>query len=109
MAVTEALLHRRLLRRHRRGLSLTREGRSWLEAQGVTVPEPEAGVSDFTTACPDWTEERSLLGGPVGEALIAHWLQRGWLRKVPQGRTLRLTPLGERALAQQLGVALPMP
>ncbi|PTL76889.1 helix-turn-helix transcriptional regulator [Vitiosangium sp. GDMCC 1.1324] len=106
VAVTEALLQRGLLRRRQRGFSLTSAGRTWMEALGVAVHEARENPGDFAAACPDWTEECSHLGGRVGEALTSRLLELGWLEKVPRGRTLRLTPQGERGLARELGIAL---
>ncbi|WNG19202.1 ArsR/SmtB family transcription factor [Cystobacter fuscus] len=105
VAVTEALLQRGFLRRRPHGYALTSAGRTWMETLGVTVHEERADTVDFATACPDWTEECSHLGGRVAEALTSRLLELGWFKKVPRVRTLRLTSLGEQGLARELGIA----
>ncbi|MFY0579179.1 ArsR/SmtB family transcription factor [Cystobacter fuscus] len=107
VAVTEALLRRDFLRRRPHGYALTSAGRTWMETLGVAVHAERAEAGDFATACPDWTEECSHLGGHVAEALTSRLLELGWFKKVPRVRTLRLTPLGARGPARELGIAEP--
>ncbi|WNG46854.1 winged helix-turn-helix transcriptional regulator [Archangium minus] len=104
VAVTEALLQRGFLRRRQRGFALTSAGQAWMETLGIAVHEARPNASDFATACPDWTEERSHLGGCVGEALTSRLLELGWFKKIPRGRTLRLTAHGAVGLAKELGI-----
>lgn len=44
-------------------------------------------------ACQDWTERRPHLAGALGAAILAAMLDRGWVKRRPDGRALNLTPL----------------
>jgi DNA-binding transcriptional ArsR family regulator len=41
--------------------------------------------------CTDWTERRPHLAGALGAALLTAMLDRGWLRRRPDGRALNVT------------------
>jgi DNA-binding transcriptional ArsR family regulator len=49
--------------------------------------------------CLDWSERRDHLAGPLASALLAHFIERGWLRRRPGERALAATPTGRQALA----------
>jgi DNA-binding transcriptional ArsR family regulator len=49
--------------------------------------------------CLDWSERRDHLAGPLGNALLDHFISRGWLRRREGERALAATPTGRRALA----------
>ncbi|MEV7601987.1 metalloregulator ArsR/SmtB family transcription factor [Kitasatospora sp. NPDC089797] len=54
--------------------------------------------------CLDWTEQRHHLAGRLGAELFDAFTAAGWVTRAPRGRALRLTPVGERALAGRLGL-----
>jgi hypothetical protein len=56
--------------------------------------------------CLDWSERRPHLGGLVGAAICAHGMQHGWTRRLDGTRAVLITPNGERALREALGVEL---
>ena len=45
-------------------------------------------------ACTDWTERRPHVAGALGAALLSSMLERGWLRRRPDGRALNVTAAG---------------
>jgi DNA-binding transcriptional ArsR family regulator len=49
--------------------------------------------------CLDWSERRDHLAGKLASALLAHFIDRGWLRRISGERALELTPPGRQALA----------
>jgi DNA-binding transcriptional ArsR family regulator len=49
--------------------------------------------------CLDWSERRDHLAGPLGTALLDHFVERSWLRRHDGERALDTTPTGRRALA----------
>jgi DNA-binding transcriptional ArsR family regulator len=95
------------MRRERRleacadGFELTAEGRRWLSAMGVRIPEPAPGRR-FAYACLDWSERRDHLAGALADALLLHFVDRGWLRR-GSDRVVDVTPRGQVQLAAQLG------
>jgi DNA-binding transcriptional ArsR family regulator len=49
--------------------------------------------------CLDWSERRDHLAGPLGTALLDHFVGRGWLRRHDGERSLDTTPTGQRMLS----------
>ncbi|MFJ2862619.1 ArsR/SmtB family transcription factor [Kitasatospora sp. NPDC087314] len=107
VAVADALLARGLLTDDA-GLAVTGRGRAWLTAQAIELPEQAGcrGGRPVVRSCLDWTERRSHLGGALGAALCRTALDRAWVERVGSGRALRVTPAGDRALRELLGVEL---
>jgi hypothetical protein len=49
----------------------------------------------------DWSERRDHLAGQLADALLAHCIAQGWLRREP-GRAVTVTPLGRQQLLPRL-------
>lgn len=82
------------------GFALTEAGERWLQALDLVPPQP--GRRRYAYACLDWSERRDHLAGQLAEAVLAHCLERGWLR-AEEGRALSLTPPGVQRLLPHLG------
>jgi DNA-binding transcriptional ArsR family regulator len=54
--------------------------------------------------CLDWGERRMHLAGRLGTLLCSHSLEMGWLLQKPETRALTLTPRGEIAFRDWLGI-----
>jgi DNA-binding transcriptional ArsR family regulator len=54
--------------------------------------------------CLDWTEQRHHLAGRLGADLLAAFTTAGWVTRTPRQRTVRLTPAGEQAITNHLGL-----
>ncbi|MFF1902367.1 ArsR/SmtB family transcription factor [Kitasatospora sp. NPDC058218] len=107
VAVTEAVLARGLVTDDA-GLAVTAQGREWLAGLGVELPARagSSGGRPLVRSCLDWTERRSHLGGVFGAELCRTALDRAWVARIGSGRALRVTPDGDRALRELLGMAL---
>jgi DNA-binding transcriptional ArsR family regulator len=103
VALFDSMLHERRLSACAQGFELTAEGRSWLTAIGMNVPEPKPGRR-FAYACLDWSERHDHLAGSLADAFLAHFVDRGWLRRGAD-RVVELTPRGQTDLLSQLGQA----
>ncbi len=104
--VCEALVERDLIRPEADKLyAVTDEGRAWFEDLGVDVGALRSprGVA---RQCLDWTERRHHLAGPLGVRMLEAMTARGWFVLEAQGRAVRVTAAGERALRERLGVGL---
>ncbi|MDY0811678.1 winged helix-turn-helix domain-containing protein [Kitasatospora purpeofusca] len=90
------------------GPALTARGRAWLTDLGAELPPRagRAGARPVVRTCLDWTERRNHLGGAFGALLCRTALDRSWVERIGSGRALRVTPDGERALRELLGVEL---
>ncbi|MER6144565.1 winged helix-turn-helix domain-containing protein [Streptomyces sparsogenes] len=102
MAVTDAMVERRLLRTD--GVfELTDAGLEWCARVGIDLAD--GGRRPTVSSCLDWTERRRHLGGVAGARLCALSLRRGWVaRRDEGGRALRVTDAGERAFGELLGI-----
>ena len=106
VAITEALIERRLLLWRDQAFALPPSGRRWFERIGVDVGALERGRRPLLRGCLDWTERREHLGGALGAALTSDLLERDWIRRERGGRTLFVTREGRSGLARTLGVRL---
>ncbi|MFJ9819801.1 ArsR/SmtB family transcription factor [Streptomyces sp. NPDC101151] len=101
IAVTDALTERGLLRQDT-GFALTDAGLEWFGSAGI--PLDRRGRRPLARACLDWTERRPHLAGAAGAALCLHALDTGWCVRIGSERAVQVTPSGERALSELLGI-----
>jgi DNA-binding transcriptional ArsR family regulator len=74
---------------------------------GVDLPalrERPASARPLLRFCVDWSEQRHHLAGALGAALLDRAEGAGWVTRRPGGRAVDVTPAGERAFADALGV-----
>jgi len=82
---------------------LTPAGERFLDGLGVNVRRARGAKRHYCRSCIDWTERRYHIAGAIGAALAQAFLDQEWVSRVPDTRALRITPLGQRTLAE-LGV-----
>jgi DNA-binding transcriptional ArsR family regulator len=108
VALTETLLRSRVLRRageHR--FDVTPSGRRWLWGTlSIDMSTLELGRRPLARSCLDWTERRPHVSGALGAAILAHFIERGWLAKQRGSRAVDITGHG-RAAFVRLGLPLP--
>jgi DNA-binding transcriptional ArsR family regulator len=104
VALLEQLLERRWLVDAPEGYALTDAGVAGMAALGFDAAALRASASHrIAYPCLDWSERRDHLAGKLGSGLLAHFIERGWLRRIGSERALELTPPGQQALAPLLG------
>lgn len=82
------------------GYALTDAGVTGLARIGFDAAGLHARAAQRTAyPCLDWSERRDHLAGRLGSGLLAHFIERGWLRRIGSERALELTPPGQQALA----------
>lgn len=101
IALTDALTGRGLLRQDT-GFALTDAGLRWFGGAGISLER--TGRRPLSRACLDWTERRPHLAGTAGAALCRHALDAGWCVRIGSDRAVKVTPDGERAFAELLGI-----
>ena len=89
IAVTEALTLRGLLRQDT-GFALTDAGVEWFGTTGIAL---------------DRRGRRPHLAGVAGAALCRHALDAGWCVRIGSERAVKVTPEGEGALRELLGIS----
>ncbi|MFD3516568.1 ArsR/SmtB family transcription factor [Streptomyces sp. NPDC058657] len=102
IAVTEAMGRRGLLLAER-SFALTDAGLAWFGALGLQLEKPRAR-RPTVSACLDWTERKRHLSGIAGAELCRHALAKQWCERIGTERAVRVTPAGERALHDLLGI-----
>jgi hypothetical protein len=56
--------------------------------------------------CLDWSEQRHHLAGRLGAHLLTAFTVAGWITRAPVQRAVRVTPAGQQALSDRLGLDL---
>jgi DNA-binding transcriptional ArsR family regulator len=104
VALTDALVDRRLIARGDGCFSVSPAGASWLAELGVDVGELARERRTFARACLDWSERRPHVAGSLGAALAGVFFARGWVRRLPGGRAVSVTPAGRSWLDRELSL-----
>lgn len=100
--ITDRLVARGQLELAADGAALTPRGLALLGELGIALPR--AAPHRFCRPCLDWSERRPHVAGAVGRALCAMYLERRWLRRLPESRAVAVTPLGMRELHRHFGL-----
>ncbi len=89
--------------------SVTPSGLVLLERIGIDVASLGAGHAQkrrrvLCRPCLDWSERRPHLAGTLGAALCRVSFENGWIRRMEGSRAVTVTPKGQRAFRETLGV-----
>jgi DNA-binding transcriptional ArsR family regulator len=104
VAITDAMTSRGLLTQTD-GFTVTEAGLHWLTSQlGADLATLRTTKRPLGRPCLDWTERRTHLAGTAGAHLCRHFQAQGWVRRVGTTRAVRVTPTGETALHDLLGL-----
>src|SRR5262245_27918866 len=87
-----------------RGSTMLR--RLGIEVDGVTAPSGKRPRRMLCRPCLDWSERRPHLAGAVGSALLDHYLEKGWVRRLKGTRAVEITPKGLRGFHEGFGISL---
>ena len=100
VALLDHLLARGWLETSADGYALTDAGTAGLAQLGFDAAGLRSNASHrIAYPCLDWSERRDHLAGKLASGLLAHFMARGWLRRIGSERALELTPPGQQALA----------
>jgi DNA-binding transcriptional ArsR family regulator len=80
---------------------LTGQGRMFLNRLDIEIP---SGSRPLIRYCVDWTEQRHHLSGALGRAMLDRFVAAGWVKRMPRGRAVKVTPDGRTALADWFGI-----
>lgn len=83
---------------------ITPAGATWFRKLGLDVEKLRATPRGLARQCLDWTERQHHLAGPLGVELMAILCSNGWLRRSKSSRAVEVTPVGQFAFAEQLGI-----
>lgn len=77
-----------------------------IDAESLTAGRVAKNRRVLCRPCLDWSERRPHLAGALGAALCRLSFDKNWIRRVDGSRAVTVTPKGERALRETLGVRL---
>lgn len=104
VALEEALRGSGAIIRRDRDYTLTAAGEGMLAAINIDGETLRCSRRVLARACLDWSERRHHVAGALGAALLSSMIELGWLRRVPGGRALQVTPTGRDGLLTVFGV-----
>ncbi len=104
IAVRDGLLKRGALRHQKDAFALTADGKKFLASMEIDYALLAKLRRSFAHKCLDWTERRHHVGGALGAALLARWLEIKWLVRLRETRAVRITHEGEKGFERILGV-----
>lgn len=84
---------------------LTPTGKKRIESLGISVTSKKRKFESLEiTPCLDWTERRFHFAGPFAKELTAQMFEQGWISQNKKSRTVTVTPLGQKAFAEEFGL-----
>ncbi len=84
-------------------VTITVQGRGLFQSLGVDVSMLERSGRPLVRTCLDWTERRHHLAGGLGAALFQVLIDRRWIRRGRQPRSIVITEAGNCALPRLTG------
>ncbi|HTT11014.1 MAG TPA: helix-turn-helix domain-containing protein [Burkholderiaceae bacterium] len=99
--VFDALLKRKLVRRHEDALELTPAGADFFRSFGIDIDALAVQRRRLCRTCLDWSARRHHLGGAVGAQILARLFALGWARRLKGSRVVTFTPAGAAALQRK--------
>jgi DNA-binding transcriptional ArsR family regulator len=84
--------------------AVTAAGHRWFQELGIEIAALKPSTAGIARRCLDWTERRHHLAGPLGTALMARFVELGWLRRDRAGRAVSVTPIGISELRRSLQI-----
>jgi DNA-binding transcriptional ArsR family regulator len=108
VAVADTLVARGLLGDAGCDFRPTPRGRAWLaRTASIDVDDLARRPRPISRACLDWSERRHHLAGALGKAVAEWFFTERWIVRAREGRAVRVTESGTRALRELLGLAPP--
>jgi DNA-binding transcriptional ArsR family regulator len=101
----ESLIRRGFLRIETSGLSLSSDGRDFVERLGINVESLSESRTALCRECLDWSERKTHLAGSLGRALLDHMIDDEWVRQSANSRAIIFTPRGEKCFAAAFPVS----
>jgi DNA-binding transcriptional ArsR family regulator len=104
VAITHALVFRKLLHAGAGAFTLSRKGKRWCDNFGIDLNALYRSRRQFAPQCLDWSERKEHIGGALGSAIAQRFLNQGWATQERDSRVVRLSRLGIRRLNSEFGI-----
>ena len=90
------------------GLALSPSGETFVESLGIDLKALPNSKAPLCRECLDWSARSPHLAGRLGRAMLGHFLDDGWARRVAGTRVITFTPAGARRFAEHFGPEAPI-
>lgn len=101
----ESLIGRGYLTVEMSGLSLSVDGRVFVEQLGLDLAQISKTRAPLCRECLDWSERKSHLAGSLGRALLDHMIANKWVHHETGSRVITFTAHGRQQFAAAFPVA----
>ncbi|WP_435260834.1 ArsR/SmtB family transcription factor [Tenacibaculum sp. nBUS_03] len=102
--ITNALLEKNIIKPLEKKYIVTSFGENWFLKLGIKIKETKKTKRSFAHQCLDWSERKHHLAGALGDAFLVKMLEKDWLRKNKNTRTLTLTTHGKQEINKLLNI-----
>ncbi|WP_077324291.1 winged helix-turn-helix domain-containing protein [Virgibacillus siamensis] len=99
--LADALLEHGVVVKGEREFYVTTKGENFFRDLDIDISRLKSGKK-----CLDWTERRHHIAGPLGKALLEKFLERGWMERVPESRSLHITEEGKQQFRQKFALEI---
>jgi DNA-binding transcriptional ArsR family regulator len=107
VAVTAALVDRGIIVPvANKQYEISPTGAEWFAELGIDIGSLRHSSRGLARQCLDWTEREHHLAGPLGVALLGLMCEKGWVSCSKRDRALQLTPSGQIALSEHMGIEI---
>ena len=106
VALADSLCERGWLVERGDDYGVTEAGAYGFASLGIDVEVLRAKRRQFARRCLDWSERRHHIAGSLGAALAQSLVDRKWVLRTPESRTVHITNAGLKMLRDVFGVTL---
>ncbi|GAA0604305.1 winged helix-turn-helix domain-containing protein [Virgibacillus siamensis] len=97
--LAESLMEHGYIVKGEQEFNVTEKGESFFCDLGIVLPKKKG-----SRKCLDWTERRHHIAGSLGRTLLERFLEWGWIERVSESRSLKVTNEGEKQLKRNFAI-----
>ncbi|WP_164670882.1 transcriptional regulator [Virgibacillus doumboii] len=100
--LADALVEQGIIGKGDKGFYVTDKGEIHFRNMQIDVQN----LRGYNKKCLDWTERRHHIAGPLGKTLVERFLDLGWIERVSESRSLKVTNEGKKALKNKFAIVI---
>jgi DNA-binding transcriptional ArsR family regulator len=102
--IARAMQERRLIRSSSGNFELTGKGEKFCQSLDIDIASLQEQRRMFARECLDWSERKLHIGGALGAALSANFIERQWIVRARARRRVFVSETGGKAFRKLLGL-----